>query len=68
MTIEDRLSNFMTDDEKDILKSMMLKDNLYRQDIYYNNYLKQLEKKYLKKNTKYFYIVLILIIASFVYF
>jgi len=64
MSIEDQLSKFMTDDEKEILKSMMLKDNLYRQDIYYKKYLQQLEKKYLKKKSKYILGFVIVIVIS----
>jgi hypothetical protein len=70
MMKKDKLLKLITDEEREILKSAMLKDNLYRQNTYYNEYIKKLQNKYVHPLRKYSLpiVIFITLIASIVIF
>jgi len=63
-----KLLKLITDEERENLKSYMLKDNLYKQNVYYNKYIKELKNKYINPVTKYLYFIIILFILTSVTF
>lgn len=63
-----KLLKLITDEEREILKNYMLRDNLYKQKIYYNKYIKELKNKYTNPTRKYLYLVIIFFILTSVTF
>lgn len=66
MIKEDKLLALITDEERDILKSAMLKDNLYKGNTYYNEYIKKLQKKYISPFRRWLALIIgVFILISF---